>query len=214
MRIVKTISVPAAVALLACSPSPDRAGQPSAPMAPRTATQIEPMDEPMTPAAGMGAPAAQPATPPPIAREPISVVHGQNRRQIRSAVLLVDETGDSGRLMFFDIDASCEDAMRSRSVASSSLVLAADVPMMANQMNLDRPVEWTYYSAGRAIPIPAAEREVMVSAERIGDEVIGTLRVATKVEAENLTASGPIAITTCQTPAAIPSGVGTGMKKK
>jgi hypothetical protein len=201
MRIVHTFSLPAVAALIACSPSPDRVGAPAAPM-----------EGPMTPAAGLGAPV--PATPPPIAREPIAVEHGQTRRQIKSAILLVDDTGDAGRLMFFDIDASCEDAMRSRNVPSSSLLLAADVPMWADQMNLTQSIEWTYYANGNSSTIPAGEQGVVVSAERIGDERIVRLRVATQVDTENLTASGPIAITTCQTPASVPSDVGSGMKKK
>ncbi len=128
---------------------------------------------------------------------PILVQHGGSTEEIRDAVLLVEENGDRGRLMFFDTSVTCEEATSMRTSPGGSQVLAADVSMSNGRMDFTQPVSWTFYDESRALSIAANPREISLTIEPRTDRIRGTLHVATQVDASNLSADGPIEITKC-----------------
>jgi hypothetical protein len=220
MRTVTRFFLPAFLLLVAaCGASQETIAQPPPPE-PQTTMPAAPTQEPMTPAAGVTPPAptqptpAEPATPAPSPPQPITVEHGKSSNLIVSALMLVDASGKKARLMFLNSDATCEDAADVRTKPPSTLVLAADVAMSGEQMDLGKPIKWTYYENGRTLPLKPKAEDVTLTTERIGDELVGTLHVSTMVEAKDLAAHGPVKIITCPAEATTPSGSGGGMKKK
>lgn len=219
MRIMTRSALGAWVlVVVACGPSPDRTGEPQTPPPVEQTAMPAPMtQEPMTPAAGTGttseAATAEPTTPPEPVKQPLRLQHGETANEIQHVLLLKDPNKkQKDRLLFFNAHVSCDEIIAAKNKMPPSLVLATDVKMDGEVLQLAQPMKWTYYTEGKGTPINAKKEDILLTTETVNGRLTGTLKVATKIKNADLSGEGPFQVETCEAPQGqgVSGGAGAG----